>query len=89
MGEGWKRLKLAYHLPSLTAFLKGKKKTWKHVICYYSGLRMHRTKERLFQKSLPSSPNPSLFNPLLLWPRRVKEGALEGEALEFEDQSKP
>ncbi|XP_021573610.1 uncharacterized protein LOC110596604 [Carlito syrichta] len=34
-----------------------------------------------FQKPSPSFPNPSLLDPLLLWPRRVKEGASEGGVL--------
>lgn len=34
-----------------------------------------------FPKSLLSSPDPPLLDQLLLWPRRVKEGASKGRAL--------
>lgn len=61
---------------------KGRKETWKHIICYYSSLRMQRTKGTFCSKiPMPLSPNPSLLGQVLLWPRRVKEDASKGGAL--------
>lgn len=59
---------------------KGGKETWKHIICYYSSLRMQRTKGTFrFKKSLPLS----LLINCYFGPRRVKEEASKGGALGF------